>query len=281
MTKFKDENDYSGYGIAADDRKATVISFSDRDATDIVVPPVYQGVPVKRIGFGAFRGNENLRTIVLPDSVEIIDSNAFRACKSLEKAVLSKQLRIIQSNAFSDCPNLRSITISSKLQTLSNQLFLNDRKLTEMNIWDMNRDDGSCKRFVVAAINESRRYGTMNASLLYFDTYSMKKYDESYNVIQEFEDLFNMAEFRLFNDDQLTDHMRSVYENMFRISIPRLIEEDQVERLTSVGTYGSIITQDTIDDLLEMASEKKGRCLAYLLDLKHEQFEGHDLRFEL
>ena len=99
MGKIKYEDDLSGYGIASDDRQATIVSFSDYDATEIHIPAYTNGVPVRRIGFGAFKAFDNLQFVYLPDTIRTIDSSAFRSCPNLEKAVLSKHLetQIIRS----------------------------------------------------------------------------------------------------------------------------------------------------------------------------------------
>ena len=278
--KIKDANDLSGYGLASDGKYATIISFSDDEATHITLPAYYQGVPVRRIGFGAFKACPNLRVVVMPDTVKIIESSAFRNCPNLEKVVCSKNTETISTYAFAGCPELRSITIPSNIRTFKDKAFEKCRKLVEFNIWDMNKNDGSYKYFAVASINEHRRFGFMNAALIYFDNYSMVKYDEGYAVVQEFEDLFNVAEYRLFHPEKLTPYMRTVYRNEIFLSIPKLIREDQVGRLTSAGELG-IISEKRIDSYIELASEYKGACLAYLLELKEKKFKKNDLSFEL
>ena len=278
--KIKEANDLSGYKMASDGRYATVISFSDDEATHITIPPEYQGVPVKKIGFGAFKGCPNLRVVYMPDTVRYIESAAFRSCPNLEKVVCSKMTDSIASYSFAECPELRSVTIPSSIGALKDRAFYKCHKLVEFNIWDMRKDDGSYKYFAVASINEHRRFGFMSAALIYFDNYSMVKYDEGYAVLQEYEDQFNIAEYRLLHPEQLTAYMRSVYRRKIFLSIPRLIENDQVGRLTSAGEL-KIIKEKHIDEYIELASEYKGACLAYLLEYKEKNFRKNDLSFEL
>lgn len=278
--KIKDANDLSGYGLASDGRYATIISFNDHEATHITIPSHYQGTPIRKIGFGAFKACPNLRVVNMPDTVKYIESAAFRGCPDLEKVVCSKTTDSIAAYAFAECPSLRSITIPSSISVLKDKAFFKCHKLVEFNIWDMNKNDGSYKYFAVASINEHRRFGFMSASLIYFDNYSMVKYDEGYAVLQEFEDLFNIAEYRLYHPEQLTKYMRTVYRNEIFLSIPRLIRHDMVERLTTAGDL-NIISEKRIDEYIELASEYKGACLAYLLQLKEEKFRKNDLSFEL
>ncbi len=281
MGKIKYEDDLSGYGIASDDRQATIVSFSDYDATEIHVPAYANGVPVRRIGFGAFKSFDNLQFVYLPDTIKTIDSSAFRSCPNLEKAVLSKNLENLANYSFANCRNLKSVTLPSTLRAITDKIFEKCYKLTELNVWDMHKKDGSMKRFVVASQNEHRRFGFLQASLLYFDNYSMKKFDEGYPVIQQFDDMFNIAEYRLQEPEQLTDYMRHLFEHNIMMFIPRLIEHDQVERLASAGALG-LIHEDKIDGYIEQASAVQGSCLAYLIDFKEHNFKKtHTLDFEL
>jgi hypothetical protein len=281
MGKIKYEDDLTGYGIASDDKQATIVSFSDYDAAEIHIPAYVNGVPVRKIGFAAFKAFDNLQFVYLPDTIRTIDSSAFRSCPNLEKVVLSKGLENLANYSFANCKNLKSVTLPNTLRAITDKIFEKCYNLTELIVWDMNKNDGSSKRFVVACKNEHRRFGFLQASLLYFDSYSMRKYDEGYSVIQEFDDMFNIAEYRLFNPEQLTDYMRNLYEHNIRMFIPRLIKEDQTERLSSAGKLG-LIHADNIDRYIDLASEIQGNCMAYLLDFKERNFEKkHTLEFEL
>lgn len=92
----------------------------------------------------AFRGNENIEEIILPDAVNTIgryafwgctnlksvtfskniisiDSTAFYNCKSLEEVDLPESLRYIRSYAFAECSSLKSITIRSEMHVISTE----------------------------------------------------------------------------------------------------------------------------------------------------------------
>ena len=281
MGKIKYEDDISGYGIAADDKQATIVSFSDREATEIHIPPVYRGVPVKKIGFAAFKGMENLQYVYLPECIKTIESSAFRSCPNLEKAVLSPELENLANFSFANCKNLKSITMPNTIRAINNKIFDKSFNLTELIIWDRYKKDGSSKRFVVASKNESRRFGFLQASIMYFENYSMTKFDEGYPVIQEFDDMFNIAEYRLQEPEKLPDHMRKLYSDNITGFIPKLIRENQDERLASAGQLG-LIPEDRIDRYIEMASQVQSTCLAYLLDYKEKNFKTrHTLEFDL
>ena len=282
MAYIKDENNYNGYGVASDGHGATLTAAVEDGASEITIPSYWDGVPLKKIAFGAFRGNPDLVKVTLPDTVEVIESNAFRACPHLETVIMSRGLRTLAPYSFGGNPRLKSVTVPSSIMSFNAKAFDKCPALTEFNVYDMNKQKKGeeIRRFVVASINESRRVSYMNASLIYFDAYNMRKYDEGYGVLAEFEDRYNIAVYRLSDPIQLDDYMRRVYENEIYQSIPRIIRGDQVEKLTFAGEL-SIITESRIDEYMEMASDGKPNCLAYLLQYKDEHFSKHTLEFEL
>ena len=279
MRIIKDENDRTGYGVATDGVSATLNSFYDEEAEEITIPEMWNGVPLTKIAFSAFRGAKRLRKVTLPDSVRIIDGSAFRGCRRLESAVLSKNLENINAYAFADNPKLCTLTFPSSLIHFHENAFQKCPKLTQLYIYDMKKG-GEIKRFVVAALNESRRISYLNATMLYFDTYNMRKYDEGYSVLAEIEDRYNIAEFRLSEPFDLSEFMRDVYTKTIRQYIPRVIRADNVERLTFAGELG-VIREDWMEEYIEIASEEQGHCLAYLLQFQEEHFRRDPFRFEL
>ena len=280
MAEKKSEKDLKGYKFTNDGTNVILTSFSDPEASEIVIPSYVDGAPLKRIGFSAFKGNGKLTSVVIPDSVQAIENSAFRDCKNLTNVAAGRQLRSLGQYAFAGCVQLKSFTLPSSLQTLGEKTFDRCTEFTELNVLDMNLDGREAKRFVIASHNENRRWGYIKSSLTYFDEYNMRKYDEGYAVIHGFDDLYNIAEYRLFDDGQLDPYMRRVYENNIRMSIPHLIAEDKIDRLTSAGNLG-LIEEKRIDRYIEAASRIQGRCLAYLLDYKEHHFKRREMNFEL
>ena len=73
------------FSLSSDEYTVTGISTS---ATEIVIPSVYQGLPVVAIASRAFYENENILTVKIPDSVTSIGSGAFNGCSSLESITI-------------------------------------------------------------------------------------------------------------------------------------------------------------------------------------------------
>lgn len=68
---------------------------------------------VKEIGYGAFRGLKNLRSVSLPGSVEEIGAYAFADCENLESVTLDGSVEYVGENAFVGCNSLREVHIYS------------------------------------------------------------------------------------------------------------------------------------------------------------------------
>jgi hypothetical protein len=68
--------------------------------------------PLKRLGHKAFQGSE-IRSIVIPRSIEIIRSERFSDCEHLRSVTLEANsvLRRIESGAFSFCSALSEIVV--------------------------------------------------------------------------------------------------------------------------------------------------------------------------
>ena len=118
----------SGYGIDGEgnfvpvytyildgDGNATITGYTGR-ASALIIPETVDDYPVVAIGYGAFSGRTDLSTVLIPDSVTVIEASAFSDCTMLENVVLSKNLVQIGAEAFGSCTNLTEIEIPKKLE---------------------------------------------------------------------------------------------------------------------------------------------------------------------
>lgn len=67
---------------------------------------------VLSIGFCAFRGNEKLRSIVLPANLAVFDSDWLRGCPNLERLVLPGRVECLDASIF-DFPALRHLVVGA------------------------------------------------------------------------------------------------------------------------------------------------------------------------
>ncbi len=75
------------------------------------------------IGKNAFKNQESLTEIILPEGVTSIGSSAFAYCESLENIVLSDSLETIGENAFRHCESLTEILFPSNLHYIGREAF--------------------------------------------------------------------------------------------------------------------------------------------------------------
>ncbi|MDE6087453.1 MAG: leucine-rich repeat protein [Oscillospiraceae bacterium] len=73
----------------------------DEDVTDLVIPETINGKPVTKIMYGVFRGNENLESVTIPETMQVIAQCAFQDCKNLKEINMPETYVDIAGNAFS------------------------------------------------------------------------------------------------------------------------------------------------------------------------------------
>ena len=116
----------SGTGMAASFRSlpdnteyagAMLVKGGFDTPTDLVVPD-----GVKAIGNGAFTFF-GIKSLVLPEGLEVIYDNAFSLCDDLESVQLPDTLKYICSGAFSCCGSLKTINVPDNLQYVAKDAF--------------------------------------------------------------------------------------------------------------------------------------------------------------
>lgn len=132
----------------------TVAGIGTCTDTHVIIPDIYNGLPVTTIGKDAFYncssiktveipdtvttinmrafGYSGLTSVVIPDSVTSIDMFAFTSCTNLTSVTLSSNVECIGSGAFSNC-DLTSVTIPDGALSIGSTAFYGNKKLT--SIW--------------------------------------------------------------------------------------------------------------------------------------------------
>ena len=93
-----------------------------RDST-IVIPGVYNGYKVTRVGTGAFFDCYFIKEIIIFDGVKEIGDKAFTQCTSLNSISIPDSVVAIKNRVFYGCISLTSITIPKNINSLVGNIF--------------------------------------------------------------------------------------------------------------------------------------------------------------
>ncbi len=88
----------------------------DEDGT-LVVP---EGIKAIR---GAFRGRQDIKSVVLPYGIIEVGDSAFNCCEKLERVEFPASVRVISEHAFASCPKLREAHLPSGLERIESCAF--------------------------------------------------------------------------------------------------------------------------------------------------------------
>lgn len=88
---------------------------------------------VVSIGIASF-GENTFNHVIIPESVESIQSYAFYKCSSLEKITMKPGVKSINENAFSNCEKLYDIQFPSSLQEIKESAFSSCKSLVSIEI---------------------------------------------------------------------------------------------------------------------------------------------------
>lgn len=89
----------------------------------VVIPDTYNGLRVTAVSDGLFTGDENLKEVVLPESIDEIGNDAFAGCVNLQSVTIPDSIRTIGDGAFSGCSSLTSADLGGMLETLGARAF--------------------------------------------------------------------------------------------------------------------------------------------------------------
>ena len=113
----------AAYSYAADKTDSAALSFTVENKQvcitgckssikELVIPEKLNDMPVTSIGENAFKGNKDISSCFIPDSVKSIDEWAFAACPELANVTIGSGVSSIGAYSFSACSKLSSINVS-------------------------------------------------------------------------------------------------------------------------------------------------------------------------
>lgn len=144
------EIDYSmlGFGLS-DDESYYIVAYCNQNATSVTIPEIYEGLPVKEIGEGAFYGCEALERVEIPESVVSIGIEAFKYCASLEEIALPQGLSYLGDEAFSNCESLKALEIPASVNEIGGWLIAFCNSLESLTVAEENQNFYSADNCVI------------------------------------------------------------------------------------------------------------------------------------
>ena len=104
-------------------------------AKNVVIPSMYKGKPILKIGNEVFY-NKNISSVIIPDSVTSIGNGAFLYCDSLTSVVIPDSVTSIGDTAFEFCDSLTSVVIPDSVTSIGSYAFYSCNSLTSVVIPD-------------------------------------------------------------------------------------------------------------------------------------------------
>lgn len=111
-------------------------------STEIEIPSMFKGKPVKAINSLAFDKCSSLKKIILPETITIIGEYAFFACDSLESIEIPNGVTHIGTHAFARCAALKNIEVPAGVLTIEDGVFSECHSLVTVTLPDSLVDIG-------------------------------------------------------------------------------------------------------------------------------------------
>ena len=116
------------------DKTHYVVTGYKGDDTQVIIPSVYRGKPIKSIAYEAFANNNAIEIVIIPDSVTTIEDNAFAGCTSLVEVQIPSSVTSIGDYTFSNCSSLVVITLPDSVTTIEDNAFAGCTSLIDILI---------------------------------------------------------------------------------------------------------------------------------------------------
>ena len=128
--------DGNTYGYQVDGGEAYITSVVlGNEQTTLIIPATIEDIPVVGIEDNAFKENQEITAVTIPEGIVSIGERVFELCKNLQNITLPQSLRSIGFAAFCDCHSLEEITLPTRLSgTLNGSLLQNCTSLQEITI---------------------------------------------------------------------------------------------------------------------------------------------------
>jgi hypothetical protein len=145
-----------------EDNTAYLVKGGTATDKNIIIPPTYEGKPVKEIAYRAFAERYAMTSVFIPNSVEIIWDQAFVNCSNLTgDLIIPNSVKTIGNDAFANCRNLNgNLVIPDSVETIGDRAFQSCSGLTSIEIPDSVESIGNyafigCSKLESVTVNRS------------------------------------------------------------------------------------------------------------------------------
>ena len=135
---------YKNFTYTIKNGGVVITDFTDLDATSVSIPSTIDGKKVTEIGshkhdefdiqIGAFQDHYNLKSIIIPNTVNTIGKDAFAECWDFTDITLPNSVKTIGEEAFIQCRSIKSIAIPNGVSKIAHNTFLNCTALKSITI---------------------------------------------------------------------------------------------------------------------------------------------------
>ena len=112
----------------------SIVSCDTNASGELVIPSIYEGKTVTRIGDFAFVNCSSLTSLTIPNSVTSIGWGAFGDCISLTSVTIPKSVTTIWEDAFQYCRSLTILTIPDSVTSIGDYAFSGCSGLTSIEV---------------------------------------------------------------------------------------------------------------------------------------------------
>ena len=91
--------------------------------SELTVPSQINGESVHSLSAGCFANCTELTTVILPDTLQVIDQQAFYGCTSLRGIFIPSSVMTIGAEAFYGCTDLESVCLHDSLFSIGRDAF--------------------------------------------------------------------------------------------------------------------------------------------------------------
>ncbi len=146
-------------------------------STSVSIPSKIENKRVTTIGRKAFYGNNKLKSVKIPSTVDTILGMSFDSCVKLEKVVIPNSVKKLGNAVFFSCTRLKSVTLSKNLESIGKACFYNCSKLKSITLPNTLRNVGAyvfgnCTSLNSVVINNGPTYISRE---MFLNCYKLKK----------------------------------------------------------------------------------------------------------